>query len=289
MTVYELPLLNSDEQYVGIAGDWHGNWRWAVACIDSFGKAGIKSVFQLGDFGIWPGQRGEEYLGKLRRVLEDYDMTLYVTLGNHEDYDQVAAHEKDEQGIAWFRHNIAVLPRVYAFTHRSRNFLSLGGAPSIDKEYRTKGHDWWSQEMISDADADLAIETTEEFKDSGGVGVMFAHDAPDGGTLAVQRIIDGNPQGWSRSAINYATEGRTRMNNVVYAVKPEVFLHGHYHVFDQGWISYGENQPPGIITSFNPDGMIGNIAIMDVDDIYQLDISTSKHTLYFENRKEITQ
>ena len=143
--------------------------------------------------------------------------------------------------------------------------------------------------MISDADADLAIETTEEFKDSGGVGVMFAHDAPDGGTLAVQRIIDGNPQGWSRSAINYATEGRTRMNNVVYAVKPEVFLHGHYHVFDQGWISYGENQPPGIITSFNPDGMIGNIAIMDVDDIYQLDISTSKHTLYFENRKEITQ
>src|SRR5687768_2821553 len=91
-----LPTVALDETRFGIAGDWHGNWRFAAWKLEEFARAGIKTIFQLGDFGIWPGPSGDEYLGKLRKNLELHGQTIYVTLGNHEDYDQVDALEPDE-------------------------------------------------------------------------------------------------------------------------------------------------------------------------------------------------
>ena len=132
-----LPTIDPDETRFGMAGDWHGNWRFAVGKLEEFRRAGIKTIFQLGDFGIWPGPRGDEYLGKLRKNLELNDQTLYVTLGNHEDYDQVEELETDALGLKWPRHNIALFPRVFRFMLGEYRVLSLGGAPSIDFKMRT--------------------------------------------------------------------------------------------------------------------------------------------------------
>ena len=278
MTVHSLPLLNTDEQHIAVVGDLHGNWRWAVYCIGLLGDRGIKSIFQVGDFGIWHGIAGDEYLGKVCKALEEHDMKIYVTLGNHEDYDLVDSFEKDGQGIAWFRHNIAVLPRVYGFRHNGLNFLSLGGAPSIDFQYRTFGRDWWAQEMISDEDVELAIETAQEL---GGVDVMLTHDAPDGGTRVVQEILDTNPMGWSRKALDYASEGRLRMNKAVYSIMPSLLVHGHYHVYDYGYIDYGEGHSSGAIVSLEPDGNPHNIAIFDLENLLDPEISWGKYNLGF--------
>ena len=278
MTVHSLPLIGDDEQHLAFVGDWHGNTRWAVYCIELLGLRGIKSVMSMGDFGIWHGAAGAEYLGKVSRALKNFDMKIYVTLGNHENYDLIDSLEKDEQGITWFRDNIAVLPRVYGFKHYGLNFLSLGGAPSIDFQYRTPGLDWWPQEMISDEDVERALETAKEL---GGVDVMMTHDAPDGGTRAVSGILSGNPMGWSRSALEYASEGRMQMNKAVYGIMPSLLVHGHYHVYDYGYIDYGEGRSSGAIVSLEPDGNPHNISIFDLENLLDPEISWGRHNLGF--------
>jgi hypothetical protein len=273
MIFHHLSTVENGEYKFGIAGDWHGNWRWAAnGVIPALGKAGVRTIFQLGDFGIWPGPGGEEFLGKIRKALEKYDMTLYVTLGNHEDYDQVDALEPDEQGLKWPRHNIALFPRVFHFQLNHYRLLSLGGAPSIDREWRTPGTEWWPQEMLTEEEVDEAIA-------GGQVDIMFAHDAPDNGTRAVQQVLDGNPMGWSREALDYAALGRNRMTRAVQAIKPQVFMHGHYHVLDHGHLHYNDGTYPGVIYSFNPDGLSGNAAVWDTHDIYEVRLLSGQHAL----------
>lgn len=265
VTNIRLPGVAEDETRFGIAGDWHGNWRWGNKCIETFYESGVKTIFQLGDFGIWHGKWGDEYLGKLRAQLEACgDMKIFVTLGNHENYDLIDQMEFDELGIKWPRHNIGLLPRPFRFTQGGYEFLSLGGAPSINYEDLTQGKNWWPQEMISDDEVDLAVE-------GGSADIMFAHDAPENGTRVVQDIITHNPQGWSGAGTMYARVGRDRMTRAVQAVQPQVFMHGHYHVKDSGWLNYGDDTYPGVIHSIGMDGTPHNIAILDLEDIYSLE------------------
>jgi hypothetical protein len=57
---------------IGIAGDWHGNAAWAVRTIGKISvrlpRHGPRIILQLGDFGIWPGSDGSEYLARLVRA-----------------------------------------------------------------------------------------------------------------------------------------------------------------------------------------------------------------------------
>lgn len=263
MTSYTLPTVTEEERLFGIAGDWHFDWRWANRKLEEFYENGVKTIFHLGDFGIWPRQIGEEFLGKLRKQLTTLGQTIYVTLGNHEDYDQIDHMDADEMGIKWARPNIALLPRPFRFNIHGYEFLSLGGAPTINFQDCVLGHDWWLQEMLTDEQVDLAIA-------GGPADIMFAHDAPSGGTRAVQDIILRNPQGWSKESTDYANVGRERMTRAVQTIKPQIFMHGHYHVKDSGWLNYGEGTYPGIIHSLPCNQMPYNTGILDIDDIYEL-------------------
>lgn len=248
--------------YVGLAGDWHGNARWAVSVLDQFAMADIRTVLHAGDFGIWPGAGGASYLSLILGTCEKHKITLLITPGNHEDYDQIEDPEgvevPDKQvlgsGEGW---EVALLPRGYRWDMEGRRFLSLGGAPSIDRSFRTEGKSWWPAEMIRDTDLERLEEDSAD--------VMIAHDAPDGGTDAVQRILDtpAAVSGWPQEGLDYCAIGRRKMNQAVEVVNPRVFIHGHMHVTDE---KYYEGLDRRYI-SLGPDGVIGNVAVLELESL----------------------
>lgn len=258
----ERKLVMNEHAVVGLAGDWHGNTRWAVSCLKMFSDADIKTVYQVGDFGLWPGARGAAYLSYVLGACEKLGMTLWIVPGNHEDYDQIVDPEDPEGGTerqvlgsgdGW---EVAVLPRGYGWEFGGRKFVALGGAPSIDYQMRTEGASWWPAEMIRESDL-------ERLPRSEGADVMLTHDAPDGGTEAVQKIINTPPHlsMWSESGLRYAREGRMLMNRAVEIVKPAVFVHGHMHVTDHRL----DEESNRLYVAMGADGELGNVAVLHLD------------------------
>lgn len=241
-------------EVVALAGDWHGNTDWAQNALGALARLGVTRVYHLGDFGVWPGPAGERYLDRIHLTCRRYGMDIWVTPGNHEDWDQI--HDLWRQGQSRIRPTIRVLQRGFRWQHGGRDFVSLGGAPSIDFEHRTEGSSWWRAEMISEREA-------REVAADGPADVMLAHDAPDGGTVAVETIIHTPPDRspWSAAGLRYAAEGRELMNLAFAGVRPKVFAHGHYHATDDG--TRGSTR----FLSLGCDGQQGNLALLRLADL----------------------
>lgn len=244
---------------IALSGDWHGAGAWAYHQLWAFNRKGIKHVFQVGDFGLWRGSAGNKFLVQVQAACLEFDITLYVTLGNHEDYDLYEELQNsslvDDEGIVWITPNIAILPRPFLFEIGNKKVASLGGAPSIDKDWRTPHVDWWPQEMFTE-------EMLTTARGYGKVDIVIAHDAPSRGSKAVEDIILYNPQGWNREALNYAAEGRYRMDEAIVALEPSLWFHGHYHVADQG---YGHNGC--VVSSLHMNGCNKANMILDIQSM----------------------
>ena len=221
----EVRELNEFER-IGVAGDWHGDTGWAKQSIEKFGENGIKHVLHVGDFGFWPGNSGKKYLHKVNKALTQQDITLYVTLGNHEDYVQVSVF-KDHPVMEGFTYNpdyprILVAKRGARWEWNGVSFVSLGGANSINFTDLREGIDWWREERISLGDVYNTVA-------GGHADVMIAHDCPMGvNIVGSHRDAD---QGWSPEGLLYAQESKMALRQAVDGVKPGVLFHGHYHVF----------------------------------------------------------
>ena len=60
---------------LGVAGDWRGNTAWAPRGVGELAALlpadGPRVIVHLGDFGIWPGPGGQEYLARLDAALAE--------------------------------------------------------------------------------------------------------------------------------------------------------------------------------------------------------------------------
>lgn len=254
---------------VGLAGDWHGNRAWAAARILSLADRGVDTLLHVGDFGVWPGSGGVRYLEGVEATCRRYGVTIYVTAGNHEDWPRLLAsplEQRDDLGdLIWLSDHVAVFPRDPAghrFEIGGRSFLSLGGAPSLDFEWRIPGETWWPEEMLS-------RETVERVVADGPADVMIAHDAPGHPwqTPRVASICATNPLGWSSTALSYAAVGRNRITQAFLGVRPRVFVHGHYHVADEAAVDVPGRAEGCQVVSLASDGFAGNTALLDTETL----------------------
>ena len=254
------------EHVVALAGDWHGNFPWARARLMSLGERGVRTVFHTGDFGIWPGPLGKKYIRGLEKFCARCGITVYVTAGNHEDWPRLLAKRPEQRNdlgsLLWLADHVAVFPRDPAghrFEMGGRTFLSLGGAPSVDFEDRSRGRDWWPEEMIP-------RETAERVSADGYADVMLTHDAPDHPwqTPRVAHVCATNPLGWSRDALAYAAVGRHRLITVFLGVQPRVLAHGHYHLGDEALVDLPDRDHGCRVFSLACDGMADNMALLDL-------------------------
>lgn len=257
---------------VGFAGDWHGDFSWAQARVMSAGMRGVGVIFHVGDFGIWPGPSGKKYLMHVERACASYGVTILVTPGNHEDWARLDEKQAKDKGDGWglVKHltdHIKVLPRNWRANlttpnGTTRSFVSLGGAPSIDFEYRTEGRDWWPSEMITNEDVDQTVA-------DGYADVMVAHDSPDVpyAVDAVKQILASNPMGWSQKGLSYAAMGRARMHRAYEGVAPLWFFHGHYHAPGLKKITEDGVSPERWVASLDMQRSPMNTARLDLDTL----------------------
>lgn len=241
---------------VGLAGDWHKDARSAAWAVDELVARGAKRIYQLGDFGVWPGEAGVRFLDAVEAVCVEHDVEVWAVPGNHDDYDQINTFPVGEDGLQRIRPHVVLIPRGHRWEQGGRTFVGLGGAPSIDFMGRTAGVDWWPTELITKEDVERTVA-------GGFADVMLAHDAPGDSTMKVRHIIATNPMGWSVSELAYAAMGRKMMDQAWEGVRPSIFAHGHYHVTDDT----EEFRNGTRFLALHCNGKRGSIALLDLDTL----------------------
>jgi hypothetical protein len=211
---------------IGLLGDTHMDWIATRDAIGRFAEAGISKVIQVGDFGFYGHEMGQSFLDLVDRHLMRNGMAFYITPGNHEDYGYLETlTETTDDGWIICRPGILVTPRGHRWEWESRSFVSLGGAPSVDRQWRvaaqTADHRyWWSQEAITREDVD-------QVKAGGYADVMIGHDAPI--IPEIDDRIRSNPHGFAEEDLIYADQGRKLYHEAARAVMPKLLFAGHYH------------------------------------------------------------
>ncbi len=243
-----------DDPRVGVAGDWHGNLRWIQRVIPRLARAGIKTVFHLGDFGVWPGHSGRKWVESVEYWCSKTGITLIVTPGNHEDWDQLdtlfGAHPGQPVRLS---PHVIILPRGYRWVQAGRSMMSFGGAASIDFPWRVTGKTWWLTEMPT-------VHEVRAASAGGPVEVLLTHETPYP-TSAVEAIIS-SPGSWSWEARVYAAKSRELVGRLWENVTPAIALHGHYHVADKGTLASGQQ-----VFSLGCDGQAGNLGVLDMEHL----------------------
>lgn len=121
-----------------------------------------------GDVGlVW--SYGKAAKGKekyWREWFSNKPYTVFCVTGNHEAFPLI-----EEFPIVNFcggkarkiSNNIYYEIRGEVYKFSNKNFLSIGGADSIDKEWRIEGKSWWPQEQIQLEDIDRAIKNIKKY------------------------------------------------------------------------------------------------------------------------------
>lgn len=209
-----------------IAGDWHGFTEQGVFALRVAKKFDCDVVFQLGDFGYWEHfHDGIVYLEKLNRVSKQHGIPIYWIDGNHENHPllwKTYADREVENGFWQIRENIFYCPRGNVWEWDGVRFMGMGGAFSVDRNFRKVGKSFWFEETITPEDVDVAIANLDgEFVD-----VMFTHDTPLQVDLPFQMAL----QGRSLSPSRESTHNRILLDDVVSVAQPKYLFHGHMHL-----------------------------------------------------------
>lgn len=139
-------------------GDTHGQARF----MKQFLESNEKYCIQVGDFGFVFKYNDYKWNHFLNRFAKHYpEKMIFTVLGNHENFDSIEKMPRVERFGAKcrkIRENIFAVERGEILQLEGKNILCIGGADSIDKDWREPGVSWWPQETISDKDVEHAIE-----------------------------------------------------------------------------------------------------------------------------------
>jgi len=250
-----------------LAGDWHGNTSAGYRAVAHATKHDCQTIVQLGDFGYWEHtSEGQKYLWKLEKILVRENINLFFVDGNHDNHPLLwAMYPPGKDGFCKVRENLFYAPRGHRWEWDGVSFMALGGAYSIDKEWRLERErkvkkprtSWWPTEMIRPEDVEAASL-------NGRVDVVFSHDCPAG--VEIPGIHAADKHIFPDSMVN-----RERLREAVRAVRPRLICHGHYHVRDRNHLDlpYGDSgdlvwhrvQIEGLDFETNP----GAIQVLDLD------------------------
>lgn len=193
-------------------GDTHGDIEF-VERVAVVARQHDAEVVQVGDWGfLWPGS---DKLKDLSDLLLGCCLTMRFCDGNHDDHPRLRKLALRGRATEIAR-NVIYQPRgsVHEDEDGTR-LLFLGGAPSIDRAFRTKGRSWWPEEVIEEDEASRARAAKKP------VHALVTHDAP------------GFPPGFaSKGSPSYQAAQKLSMQRVDMLVKhhrPDLHVHGHWH------------------------------------------------------------
>lgn len=250
---------------VGIAGDWHGNTLWAQTVIRQLAlelaDEDEKIIFQLGDFGFWPGNWGKSYVSGLTDTLEEVGAELFFIDGNHENHP-ILRKNAEKQGILDRCKPVPITGRVTWLQRGTRakisgkEWLFLGGAASVDRQHRTEGQSWFAEERITDQQVRSAIA-------GGSADVLVSHDSP----AFVHINFPAYPV-WPESDLALSQVNRDKLEEVIRATGIEFVMHGHMHMAFEDFtdVRFDDGKVANVRTNcFNCDGCPGNWGVLNAE------------------------
>ncbi len=248
---YATKIRLPDER-VAVCGDWHGSLGWLRMLTRALPglAADVETVLQLGDWWMDPIETDALFAeAGIRRV--------FVTVGNHERFDLITPLLTAHPGAAVRVSEITwILPRPARLTIGGKTVLSLGGAASVDKMWRTDGLDWWPDESITDEHVAAAVA-------GGPADVMLTHESPANTPVrAVREMLHTNPRRFPAEALEESARSRGRVSEVWDAVRAELLMHGHMHTPGGGMAEDGRR-----VVSLGRDVQEDNLAFLDLSTL----------------------
>lgn len=251
-----------DTTAVLLLGDSHGTTGMVTGAIAQAAERGCVMLVSVGDFGIWPGDRGRWFLDEVTDAAQQHGMPVVVVPGNHDDYDQIDAAQRTEDDWIVLSDWVLAAPRGHVWHVARRPWMGFGGAASIDgpggawpqvrgpwlegdlvwewdhfgrprQRRATRDADlgtWWPRERITDADVTRAIAASRRRTLGQRFDVLVTHDVP--GSFKLEQWKDG---------LHWETgeEQRRRIQQVVDVIEPMITVSGHWHRFAHSdWVPW---------------------------------------------------
>lgn len=246
---------------VGFAGDWHGNIAWASSVIEKI-VAELKDedeklIFQVGDFGFWPGNHGKYFISELTELLENLGAELFFVDGNHENH-VLLRKNAERKGLLDQCKSVPITGRITWMQRGTRakisdkEWLFFGGAASVDRYHRTEGQSWFPEERITDEQVQWAIS-------GGPADFLVSHDAPAFVPITFPH------SNWPEQDLALSQVNRDKLEDVVRECQINYVVHGHMHMSYEknAFCKNGEDWLPVRVNCLNCDGSYGNWAILD--------------------------
>lgn len=257
-----IETLRSEEE-VGIAGDWHMNLKWALEALSAAHRAGITHILHVGDFGWWPrDRRGVNYLSSLNQRCIALGIHLYPLAGNHEDWETWDTAQPELT-------HIHLLSRTGLINVGGRAVAWMSGAASIDRDYRTRGVDWFPEELPTEADV-------QNISAVGDVDVLLTHEAPLIATTNVALGRINNPLGVPQHLREYSHVGAQRVQRVSEALNPELHAHGHWHTPESQQFAEAGSRCAHTVLSLGMDGQPMNLVRLRMSSLKWSPISVGR-------------
>ena len=224
-------------------GDTHGDHDFLERAAEMAAEHDAE-IIQVGDWGyVWPGLNPRTLQVKTKGVAEaqlKYVSTLLARAGekyakppvrmrfidgNHDWHPELRrmvmnAHELSDGilpgGGVLLAPNVIYQERGSTYEDEDgTRFLFCGGAPSIDREFRTDGRSWWKEEIISEDEFQCCMDAPGPFH------IIVTHDAPD-------YPMGYGPKG-SKLHREQAARSMEMVRLLVHKHEPELLVHGHWH------------------------------------------------------------
>lgn len=152
-------------------GDIHGERHFLNKIIGQL-PTDVNYIIQVGDYGLWP---------MIQRVVPDPIKRVLWIHGNHEYFPMFQAYMEQGQvgwsGVEEIRPNSWYVPSGTVLELCGWRIGFLGGADSIDRDYRTEYIDWFKEERITEAQMRRLYQNIET---AGGLDLLVTHTPPLG-------------------------------------------------------------------------------------------------------------
>lgn len=225
---------------IAIAGDWHGKSNYAKYILKELKKQDVDMVIHVGDLAIlWDTKNPERC--SMAKVIDKAGIEFLFIDGNHDNHDTLQGLEDTQ-----ITENIRYMPRGSTLEIDGLTFGFLGGAYSIDADWREEGLDWWRNEEPTEEEAEPLLD-----KD---LDVLITHEAPI--QFPVKKMIQLPLQKEHRSE-----DTRVLVQKVLDATKPKKHYFGHWHQSKTHQV--GDTECIALHMEWNES----NIAILDTEDL----------------------
>lgn len=184
-------------------GDVHGKYEPYKRLIRDFPRS-----IQVGDLGVGFKRTQGPNAGEIYANPPHYAMVAAdhkFIRGNHDNPEECKKHSQ------WIPDG-----------HVDDNMMFCGGAVSIDRDRRTEGYTYWSDEELSIKELDVIVTDYLRVQPK----IMVTHDCPE---VIAEEMVRRSDR-WQKLDPKYSSRSRQAFQHMWSAHRPKLWIFGHWHV-----------------------------------------------------------